>query len=368
MKKLKILIGIIIIFFSFFLITYFKKRNYVINYKVKKYNITERYDKDNKSYYVSVKKGKDNYYFIIKNEYTRKRKLVDNIKLIKNENKKCLLIDFNKTKVNPSCTKDGEFISYYLLDDNMKNEIGKKYYNKYTDKKSKDYKNIDVNTLFNKKVLIWNYHGFYYLSKDKNKDITLFKNDTYDAPFIATLKNYVVIPNYNESYEYNKLIVLNINDFKTKNIKLNDPISSDSYVLGNNLDSVYIFDKKYEKEYEIVPHKLKYRTVSPFIYDKGKKVEKTALSLKNKNERFIYKFVYNYELINNKLYRTNIYNKNKELISNLDIKTIVKENNDEVYYVSGDKLYVNSVKYGEIELLEYFELNFNYDNIFYIFD
>ena len=367
MKKLKILIGIIIIFFSFFLITYFKKRNYVVNYKVKKYNITEKYDKNKDTYYVSVKNNKEEYHFIIKDKYTRKRKLVSNIKYIKEENKKCLLINFNNKKVAPSCTKDEEYISYYLLDDNMKNKIGKKYYNEYKISKKTSYKNIDINTLFNKKILVWNYHGFYYLDKNKKKDITLFKNDTYDASLIGTIKNYVVIPNYNQEYEYNKLIVLNVDDLKTRNLKLKDNMSSDSYVLGTNLDSIYIFDKKYEKEFEIVPHKLKYRIVNPLIYNKGKKVEKSALTLKNQNETFVYDYTYDYKIINGKLYRTNIYNNSKELISDYDIKTIVKKNDSEVYYIVDDKLYVNSIKYGEVELLEYFELNFNYENIIYIF-
>ena len=68
------------------------------------------------------------------------------------------------------------------------------------------------------------------------------------------------------------------------------------------------------------------------------------------------------------MYRYNKYNTHKEKISNLSIKEIVKEKSDNVYYISDDKLYVYSDKYGEVKLLEYFELNFNYKNIFYIFD
>ena len=48
MKKLRIMILLIILSFSFFLIVYFKKRNYELSYKVKKYTVTERYIKDTK--------------------------------------------------------------------------------------------------------------------------------------------------------------------------------------------------------------------------------------------------------------------------------------------------------------------------------
>ena len=54
MKKLRIMILLIILSFSFFLMSYLKKRNYTLSYKVKNYEIKERYIKDDKKYYVTV--------------------------------------------------------------------------------------------------------------------------------------------------------------------------------------------------------------------------------------------------------------------------------------------------------------------------
>lgn len=368
MKKLKILIVVLIMFFSFFLIMHFRKKSYVIKYKVDKYDVVEQYDKKSKAYYLEVKtSNKSKYYFIITDKYYRKKKLVDNIKELKDDNKKCMILTFNKKNVTPSCTKDGEYISYTLLDGFIKKKLGKKYYKNIKEDSRKTYKNININTLLNKKVYVWNYHGFYELSDKEFKDIKLFKNDTYDASLIGSINSYLLIPDYNEEYEYSKFKVLNIEDNKITELKLNDNISSDSYILGTNLDSIYYFDRKYLKEYEIVPHKLKYRKVNPFIYNKGKKESKTSLSLKNKETTFTYNDIYDYTLINDHLYQLNKFNKEKVLISDKEVKSIVKKSNNEVYYISGDSLYTNYPLYGELKMLDYFELNFNYKNIIFIF-
>ena len=367
MKKLKILIVFIIIFFSFFLIRSFKKKSYTINYKVDKYSVTEKYNKKDKAYYIEVKKGKDKYFFMLNNKRYKKKKLVSNIKLYRDENKKCLTIKFNKNDLAPSCTKDGEYISHFLVGDTLKEELGNKYYKKVRSGSKLSFHNINIENLFDKKIFIWNYHGFYKLNKYGNTEISLFKNDTYDASMIGSINNYILIPNYNESYEYSKIKILDVEESKVSELKLKDNMSSDSYVLGVNDKSIYYFDKKYEREYEIVPHKLKYRTINPSIYVNGKKESKTKLSLKNNETKFVYDTVYSYKIINDSLYRLNKYNSEKVKISDKVVKYIVKENNDEVYFISEDSLYVNTIKYGDVKILDYFELNFNYKNIIHIF-
>ena len=56
------------------------------------------------------------------------------------------------------------------------------------------------------------------------------------------------------------------------------------------------------------------------------------------------------------------------LVTNKEVKDIVKQDNEYVYYLVDDKLYVYSDEFGEILLLDYFELTFNYSNLIYIFD
>ena len=370
MKKLRIMILLIILSFSFFLMQYLKKRNYELSYKIKKYDITEKYIKDDKKYYVTIKYKNDEYFYIINSGYSRKRKLVNNIKYVSNDNYKCLSISFNGEKQTPSCKDKDGYVSYRIVDKEVQKKLDKKLFKEYKVNEPKSFNNIDIYTLNNKKILMWNYHGFYYLSNNKYKEIKLFDNDTYNASLIGQIDNYLILPNYNESYEYKSLKILNIDNLKEKTLKLNDNLSEDSYILGTNENSVFYYDRKHHQEFEFVPYKSKYRLVDNYIYENGKKVNKTELYLANNDAKFKYDVTYTYKLIDGNLYRYNKYNNYKERITDLTIKVkdIVKEDNEEVYFIWENKLYVYSDKYGLSLILEYFELNFNYKNIFYIFD
>ena len=367
MKKLKIMIIFIILCFSFFLLSYFKARNYELSYEKDNYKITEKYIKKDNKYVIEINYNKDKYVFIISDKYYRSRKLVNNVRKYQNEKETCLKIKFNKKNILPVCKKDENFISYHLASNEIKSKINISYKNGIKKTEFK-YKNINVNTLNSKKILIWNYHGFYYLSGKDNKSIKISKRDIYNPSLVGQIDNYLIIPNYDQGYEYKNLKIFNVNNLKTTNLNLDESLSDESYVLGTNDKSIFIFDKKYEKEFEIVPYKLKYRTVSPRIYENNKLINKTSTSLSNAEVSFKYDNIYNYQIINNHLYKTNKYSRAKELISNKEIKEIVKNNENEVYYISDDKLYVYSDKTDEVLILEYFELNFNYKNIIYIFD
>ena len=370
MKKLKIMILLIILSFSFFLLTYFKKRNYKLSYEKSGFKIEEEYIKNDGTYLLNINKKDNKYLFIIKDDYTRKRKLINKIKEYKTDNETCLVITFNNKNVLPSCKRNNEVISYHLISSDLKNKI--KNTNKYiikTKDKSYDYNNIYVKNLNNKKVLVWNYNGFYVLTNSSKKNINVIKSEIYNPQMVGEIDNYLIMPNYDEGYEYKNIKVLNVDDLNIKNLKLNTSISSDTYVLGKNDKSIFIYDPKYEKEIEIVPYKLKYRDVNPYIYNKGKIETVSYNKLNNQNVEFIYDTLYDYLLVGNRLYRLNKYKSEyKELVTDKVVKEIVKKNNDEIYYISDDKLYFYSDKYGEVLMLEYFELNFNYKNIIFIYN
>lgn len=370
MKKLKIMIIIIILSFSFFLMIYSKKRSYELSYDNNGFKVFEKYIKEDNKYIIKITKGSESFNFIINDKYHKNRKLVSNIKKYENDDEVCLEIKFNnKNNILPTCKKGNDVISYYLVSKKMKNNFKKRDYQEKVKTSKYSYKNIDVKSLNGKKVLIWNYHGFYYLSDNDKKNIDIVKNDVYNPSLVGQIDNYLVIPNYDQGYEYKSLKIFNVDNFNVSKLSISKNLSGDSYVLGVNDKSIFIYDTKYERELEVVPYKLKYRFLNNlYIYDKGKVVSKTSNALNNNNIAFIYDTDYEYVLDNNKLYRTNKYNSDKELISNKDIKEIVKKDNGEVYYISENSLYSYSDKYGEVEMLEYFELDFNYKNIIYIFN
>ena len=367
MKKLELMIIIFICCFSFFLLSYFKSRNYELIYEKSNYKVTEKYLKEDKNYVVNVEYKKDNYSFIIPDSYHRSRKLVKTVKKYEVDGEICIEINFNGNKVMPTCKNNDGFISLYQTSDKMKSKVKITKYKEKVKTNSFEYKNIKVNFLNNKKVLVWNYHGFYYLDNKKKDNIKITNTDVYNPSSVGQIDNYLIIPNYDQGYEYKIIKILNINNFDIDKLELEEPLSNESYVLGTNEKSIFLFDKKYEREFEIVPYKLKYRTVTPRIYENGNLIEKSSTYLATNEASFKYDDLYTYEIKNNNLYRKNKYNDNLELISRNNIKEIIKENNDEVYYLVDDKLYMYSDKYGEVLLLEYFELNFNYKNIIYIF-
>ena len=260
MKKLKIMILLIILSFSFFLLIYFKKRSYKLSYEKNGFKIEEEYIKEDDKYLLNVTSKNNKYFFIITDKYSKKRKLVNKVKEYKLGSEVCLTITFNNKDILPSCTKDSGAISYHLVSKELKTKIknSDKYITK-TKNKSFDFNNILVKNLNNKKVLVWNYNGFYVLTNSLTKKVNLIKTDVYNPQLIGELDNYLIMPNYDEGYEYKSIKVLDTDDFSIKNLKLNNAISSDSYVLGINDQSIFIYDPKYEKEIEIVPYKLKYR-------------------------------------------------------------------------------------------------------------
>ena len=82
-----------------------------------------------------------------------------------------------------------------------------------------------------------------------------------------------------------------------------------------------------------------------------------------KKEEFSYKSNYHYILEDNNLYLK--YKDIKTLVSN-NITSIVRISNGDIFYLKEDKLYhYNNIK-GESLLLSYFEWNFNYNNMIYI--
>jgi len=367
MKKLKTMILLIIISFSFFLLLYHKKRSYTVKYDLNGYSIKETYKKNDERYIVDVDKNKKHYTFVLNEKYSKDRKLVDNIKMYKTDNEECMLISFNKKKELPKCKNESGYISYTLTSDKMKSKLPKYLFNKTIKEKHSTFNNIEITFLNNKKIFIWNYHGFYLINSNKNKVINIFDKDIYNPEHIGYIDKYIVMPNYNNDYEFTSLKILDTESLDINTFKLDSNLSEDSYVLGVNDKSIFFYDKKYEKEYEFVPYKLKIREVSPLIYDKGKKIDKSDVSLKNSNVKFIYDTIYEYKIINNNLYRLNKYNNDKELLSDLNIKEIVKSTDSEVYYISDDSLYVYSDKLGNKLMLKYFELSFNYHNLIYIF-
>ena len=358
---------IILFLFLILLITILKllPKNYKLEYKINKYKVVEKYIKKDKMYLFTISNKKKTYEIISTENYSNKRKLITKITDYKDDNTSCIIIKSEKIKNNILCLKDGKKIDY-----NLTTLLPKKYYKEYK-KNEKEYDNINVNLIDNKTYLVWNYTGYYKLNREKTENIKLFKKDVYNPILSIILDKYIVIADYNQKYNFNKLLKVNIENGKIDFIDLKYDISFDSAILGTYKNNIYILDEKNKKEYEINIKSEECNVINKNGYGrilKNEKWEKYKLNKIITDHIIFTSDKYNEYRIDKELY---LYQKNIKkpiLLSNKEIKNIVYENEEEVYYIVGENLYKYNFEYGENKVLDYFELNFNYDNMILIYD
>lgn len=358
--KLILLVSIIIIFFLYFLYMYFSPRNYEIKYKVNKVNILESYNKEYSYYYFKLSYKNKNFEFVSEEDYINKRRLIEKLKIKKTEDVICLIPESNKITLYPICYKDNKQIDYNLTG------IDFSEYKKNVNQINKNYKDIKINTFNDKTYLIWDYNGFIFLNNNESKKIKLLNKDVYNLELVAFVNNYLIIPDYENDHSFKKMYIINIDKGTLKEWELKYEIYYDSYILGTHDKSIYLFDKKNEIEYELRPDKQKMRKINFRTLVDGKWESTTLAKLKNQI-KFREKNVSNYEVINNKLYLTFINKEKKELVSKQKVSDIIYTYDNVVYYLVGEDLYMYSKETGEVLLMSYFEWNFNYQNMIYIY-
>ncbi len=354
MKKLAVLIITLIFVFSLFLFFYFRAHNYTDEYVVDEVKVKEIYNKED-SYYRFIFTYKDKDYELISNKkYTNKRSLVKNIDIVELDDSICLYFNTEHVDLYPICSDNKGYYSPYIDD---LSEF----------KEQDNYDLIKINTLNNKKYLLWNYSKFIFLDSKKSMDIKLFDKDIYNLNLVYQMDEYLLVPDYNENYKFTKLNIINTNNSKTKTMDLRYEVYFDSYFLGHYKDKAYIYDIKNEQElyFDLKKNKIYKSKYQILVNDKWEPISNQKL--KNNKMTFSQKELFNYSLENNSLY-LNIIDSNKKLkVSNRFISTIVKNDGLDVYYISKDTLYHFNPITKEQALLRYSEWEFNYNNMIFIF-
>ena len=364
-KKLKRLIFLIAVIVTIYSIVYFVPKNYEFKYKIDKYHITEKYIKTQKMYSFKIK-NKDKVYEIISTmKYNPKRKLIKKIEEYNKEDISCIIIDSKMIDYKISCLKNNESVDYRLLDINLP----KKYYKEYQIENI-SYNDINLNLFEDKSYYVWNYTGFYKINKNEKEKINLFKNDIYNINLNVVMDKYLVVADYDQKYNFNKFKIVNLKNNKIEEIVFDYEISFDSEIIGTHKNSFYLIDKKNKKEYEINIKKKKVEIISKnemgkvLKYDNWENIKLNKIITDNiKFENYTY-YV---PKIKDGLYLYQLNYDNPIKISNKKVKNIIKYSNDEIYFIVDDKLYKYDFEYGEREVLTYFELNFNYDNMIFVY-
>ena len=359
--KLKLILLILIIIIGIYILI--KPKSYEITYDLNGIAITENYHKSAKTYTFTYQIEDYKFIMNIQHKYFHSKKLIDNITLSRNDTTICLIPESKKINTYILCNENGEYLDPELITDkSLIPETSKEIIN------PTPYENLNLYNLQDKKYLIWNYRGFYLLSKAQNQKINLFNEDIYSIPLATKVNKYLVIPNYEEKYNFNKFYVIDTSNGKVRDFNLTKTISSDSYILGINNNRLYLVDKKNEKEYELYPKRLIMDTISNNnrgkIIENGKWTSITLNKLTNSENKFTYDNITSYSLINNNLYE--IVADYQTLLSK-NVSKVITNIDNTVYYLKEDKLYSYNHYTGEVLIMQNFEWNFNNDNTIFIY-
>ena len=369
-KKLRLLL-IIFLIITFLLLIIFKDNSYSKVYDIDEYKVTEEFNDKQSYYYFQIKYNSLDYELLINHKYSGE-KLITNITKYSEKEELCLVLELTIGNSTLVCSKDNKLINWNLISDNLKDKIPSELIKEYSEN-SYTEKDIAIFNNIASKIYIWNYKGFDIIENGKLKTLNIFDDDVYDTNLIAKVNNYIIIPNYNQKYNFNKIIILNTKTDEIEEWELNYEISYDSYVMGSYENSIYLVDTKNKIQYELVPHKQKARIIATknsqgLIYKKEWQ-KMTVNQMINNKETFTFNIIYNYQIASQKLYLSYINSPNTIQVTNNQVDKIVAINDNEVYYLSQNKLFYFNIYDGEKLLAQKEEWLFNNENkVFIIFN
>lgn len=360
-RKLKIFQIILVVLFILFFIFLLKAKDYSKDYVVNNIAVEEKYNKGNKSYYFTFTYNDITLDYIEESKYKQHRGFISDIEIIKDEDNFCLIPKSSQFEFNPICYQKGQIIHYTLASKALKEKL--KINNKQN-KKISTFNDIEIyNNNFT--YLLWNYDGFYFINSNENKKIDILNKELYNVNLISYTEDFLVVADYDSNYTYNKLYTIELKNGNLKKYEFDRNIYFDSYFIGYEKNKLYIVDNKENVMYEFNAKNGKLEKINSKILKNGKWENISISKLVNKKQTFNYKSNYNYELNDQSIYLNYMGNDIKTQVAN-DVTHIVRIKDKDIYYLKKDSLYHFNPTTGEELLLNYFEWNFNYENMIYI--
>ena len=357
-KVLGLMLVFGIIFTGYFILINLPK-SYELTYKIKDYEITEKYDKEKEYYTFDIKYKNINYHYVYEGKYTSSRKLVKDIKVVNYDDYICLTPTGTKFEVDVLCNKDGEFIDKHFV-----SAIDSDF-----------YENEGFTGSINVEVYLKHYDYYMWTGKglvelNKKKYYSFLDNESYDNNLAYQSDEYIIIADYDQKREFDKFYIFDLKKKQVVEWKIDRFIDFDSYFMGEVEGYLYLFDRHNLVQYKLNPMEKEISVVSN--KEAGKYFDKEWIK-KPINELKYYTVtmddddIYDYLLKDSNLYM-NVDNNFDIKISDLVVDDILYSDEDSVHYIIDDGVYVYNKKYGEHLVLRNFDWQFSYKNKIFIID
>lgn len=406
MKRL--ILGLVLLFVSYFAIQWavvYLSKGHDVSYTIKKDNYEFAIQETFKS---NQKKDKDNYFIQIAIEditfdyqvfdsFEKASKIITDIYYYHNENQACMLPKFKDSQfLFDILCFDGEIFKYYHNIEKPSDSLvsfakslseygydEEKWLNSNKTLSKQDSITVYNNLLDNYVIGMSNYKGtFKITSAGEIENYSVFSSDVYQRSINHFINNFYITFDSTD----NKFIIVDLADGSSFDIVSEYSYGPTTYVLGSVDNSLYLYDKEQNVEYELNIKKKGISTIANeenFLkvysnqkwsnieiakiaeYDTFSKIETTSY---NKDYDLILKdgyedgYLYYFKKDNNKydVYRTNIKDQKKltYLFSTTDLNRLVLLDNI-IYYLNNNDLYYYSDKTGNKKLLTNSELEFN---------
>jgi len=344
----------------------FRPKNYEIFYRRGDVEVVESYDKSMKYYSFTFKYDDLEFRSVLNLKYSRDKKLVEDVEVyMKDESKSvCVLAYYRHRDEQVMCAKDGKFVDLALIEE----DTSEFYEREEPRKVNEKFKNIEVYSKDLGSILVWGLKGYYYIGKDKSTEIEFLKNESYYNNLAYQKDEFIITPDYDSEYTFNKFYIVNLENGKLTDWKFDYNISFNSYYLGTKDDKVYLFDRKQKCEYAIDVKRKKIEIVSKdgkgIVWNKGFE-EVSTTKLAQSDYVFKHDQVYNYK--SNDGIKLKYFKSRDEILLSDRNADILSNKGDTVYYLDKDTVYAYNNKFGEVKLASYSEWQFNDLNAVFIY-
>jgi len=363
MKKIQFFWLILILSFILFLIILLIPKNYTKKYSKNNIDITEIYNKKDRTYYFMYNYKDIKLDYLVESNYKQHRGFIKKVEIVEDEDENfCLIPKSDQLDLKPLCYEGKEIKHYNLVNNKLKEKLSNNLFKK--EEKIETYKDIEI---YNDQYiyLLWNYDGFYYINNNEKKKIDIFEKEFYNINLIGYTKDYLVVADYDSNYTFNNFYTI---DFKKGNLKKHEMdynIYFDSYYIGYENNILYIVDNKENVMYEFNAKNGNLEKIKSKVLKNEKWEDVNIKTLVYKKQEFTYKSNFKYTLEGKKLYLNYNHKDIKTLVAN-EVTRIIRINDRDIYYLKNDSLYHFNTTTGEEKLLTYFEWNFNSERIIYI--